>query len=704
MVLPRRPPPRHCAECCLRRIRKSRAMADGEAALAEARSCGAARLKVAELRSWCQECSTQIEPGDEVYPIEGVTPGLKRSSLCWLHLACAQRLGPPPVPPCKHFLRSGSCHYGSSCFFAHPEEAGRLGLERQLLRKERPGQKVANRGEGRRNKVKNCSKASVLRRWMLDAFGAGLLREGPVLDVAGGKGELAWELLNLNLAPAAVLDPRPLDLTSCEKKWRAGIFWRNPIFRSGLHCRCDSTEAPQSPKHLRLVLTERLLQWLAEGSPEDVEALAECKQRAMDLRWTRKGLVHEDGEAAEPADEPDEPVGEDADAELPETCGESAEEVLSIVRSCSVAARLWLQRARQALLGKERMSKPSPSLVHGALILAQVMFGGGAVVGKLGVARFNPLLFALIREAVAGPLLLLLALACDGWLMPRREDLRLLLAMGACVFSNQAFFIVGTKLAGPIVASAWQCSQPIFTLLISLSLGWEVATARKTWGILASFAGGAFLVCYGQPVSSPASSGNLLLALNCLGTSLYVIFGKFALQRYPSLSTTAWSYLFATAMMTATALCLNSNCAFIHFLCPESGHDDLACGSYRTSCSPWSVPQSAVLPLVYWVLFNSMGAYLLITWANQHARAGFVLAYTALQPLTSTTLSVLLIWTFGPSDLKLPGWNALGGIGILAGLVLVIADGKHQHEEDEMLEAANPDPAETETIGHSNGS
>ena len=27
-----------------------------------------------------------------------------------------------------------------------------------------------------------------------------------MLDVAGGKGELAWELLNLNLAPAAVLD------------------------------------------------------------------------------------------------------------------------------------------------------------------------------------------------------------------------------------------------------------------------------------------------------------------------------------------------------------------------------------------------------------------------------------------------------------------------------------------------------------------
>lgn len=39
-----------------------------------------------------------------------------------------------------------------------------------------------------------------------------------VLDVAGGKGELAFELLNLNDIPATVLEPRPLDL-SRQAKW-----------------------------------------------------------------------------------------------------------------------------------------------------------------------------------------------------------------------------------------------------------------------------------------------------------------------------------------------------------------------------------------------------------------------------------------------------------------------------------------------------
>lgn len=42
--------------------------------------------------------------------------------------------------------------------------------------------------------------------------------------------------------------------------------------------------------------------------------------------------------------------------------------------------------------------RPAARHVHLALITAQVLFGGGSVVGKLGVESFNPMMFALIRE------------------------------------------------------------------------------------------------------------------------------------------------------------------------------------------------------------------------------------------------------------------------------------------------------------------
>lgn len=42
--------------------------------------------------------------------------------------------------------------------------------------------------------------------------------------------------------------------------------------------------------------------------------------------------------------------------------------------------------------------RPSVFRIHAALIMGQILFGGGSVVGKLGVEAFNPLIFALIRE------------------------------------------------------------------------------------------------------------------------------------------------------------------------------------------------------------------------------------------------------------------------------------------------------------------
>lgn len=50
---------------------------------------------------------------------------------------------------------------------------------------------------GQRNRIRNGSKCSTFRRWLIDSYGWGLLRSGSgILDIAGGKGELAFELGN----------------------------------------------------------------------------------------------------------------------------------------------------------------------------------------------------------------------------------------------------------------------------------------------------------------------------------------------------------------------------------------------------------------------------------------------------------------------------------------------------------------------------
>ena len=37
----------------------------------------------------------------------------------------------------------------------------------------------------------------------------------------------------------------------------------------------------------------------------------------------------------------------------------------------------------------------------------------------------------------------------------------------------------------------------------------------------------------------------------------------------------------------------------------------------------------------------------------------------------------------GVQGLQMPGWNVLGSIGIFLGLILLILDGKRQHEADQ---------------------
>ena len=121
------------------------------------------------------------------------------------------------------------------------------------------------------------------------------------------------------------------ELQSVERKWRGGIYWRNPIFHSHLHCAHDSSLVPKAPAHLRLLLTPALVSWLcsfrSDGRPDgdlgNLSAFTEAHTKAADLRWTRKGLrMHEDGEACEALggeveEDGHEDMTDDATKELP---------------------------------------------------------------------------------------------------------------------------------------------------------------------------------------------------------------------------------------------------------------------------------------------------------------------------------------------------------------------------------------------------
>lgn len=102
----------------------------------------------------------------------------------------------------------------------------------------------------------------------------------------------------------------------------------------------------------------------------------------------------------------------------------------------------------------------------------QVGFGGYSVVlavyGKAG--HIDPVVFSLCRDACAFPILLAAAALLEGVRWPRYRDLPLFLSMGLVgIFGNQVLFILGLYNAGADVASMWQPSTPVLTVVLALA-------------------------------------------------------------------------------------------------------------------------------------------------------------------------------------------------------------------------------------------
>ena len=78
-----------------------------------------------------------------------------------------------------------------------------------------------SRATGRQRRPKNGARAGAFRHFLLRTFGEEILRSGSgVLDVAGGQGVVAFELLNIHSIPVTIIDPRPtLRLRRLERQW-----------------------------------------------------------------------------------------------------------------------------------------------------------------------------------------------------------------------------------------------------------------------------------------------------------------------------------------------------------------------------------------------------------------------------------------------------------------------------------------------------
>ena len=124
---------------------------------------------------------------------------------------------------CKFFLNTGRCALQDACPFAHEHGSAASALwvaqrkqSRRVLAAE-AGNMHAIDGGGMHVKA---HRAEVFAEWLLATFGKpAMCSSGGVLDVAGGgSGGLAFALSVLHGVPVTVVDPRPVHVSSLQRK------------------------------------------------------------------------------------------------------------------------------------------------------------------------------------------------------------------------------------------------------------------------------------------------------------------------------------------------------------------------------------------------------------------------------------------------------------------------------------------------------
>eukprot|EP00475_Leptophrys_vorax_P019968 TRINITY_DN27350_c0_g1_i1.p1 TRINITY_DN27350_c0_g1~~TRINITY_DN27350_c0_g1_i1.p1 ORF type:complete len:385 (-),score=58.89 TRINITY_DN27350_c0_g1_i1:102-1220(-) len=290
------------------------------------------------------------------------------------------------APVCRHWNRQGFCLYGNQCRFAHPVCNGSGDLQQHeqqtILRPDQSirssaddlnhtlalskqlsaasGGKQITRKVGSnhnhdhdshcdskpsstrtRNKVRKCGRAGIFRRWLLDNFGKELLCQGSgVLEIAGGKGELSFELLNLNNILCTVVDPRKPDLEHLqgfERKLRNGFYHRTAPLLQYIDNVYTESIVMRHPRHFRLFFEDPLWSAALGSEGDGAQAFVDSFQRAMRAEWTHQGIVIDDNKEVENEQEQEE-------AEI------QWSEVMNVFQKCSAVVGLHPDQAVEAII------------------------------------------------------------------------------------------------------------------------------------------------------------------------------------------------------------------------------------------------------------------------------------------------------------------------------------------------------------------
>lgn len=295
--------------------------------------------------------------------------------------------------------------------------------------------------------------------------------------------------------------------------------------------------------------------------------------------------------------------------------------------------------------------------VIGALILVQIFFATLPIAAKIALHELSSPAIALVRVTVAALIFYIIQRILVGErIAGRRDYLRLAYYSVLGVSLNQLLYITGLQMTTATAAQMLIAGGPAVTLLVALLRGRERATPAKWLAI--SLAGAGALVLVGTGAAEARALGNLLILVNMVGYSMYLVSARDILRTYHPLTVVTWIFIFGVVGLLPFGLLPVMR--------------ELPATSLDTR-----------LALIWIIALPTVAAYYLNMWALTLVESSLVSTFVYLQPVMTALLAMRILGEH-PSMRMIPA-----GLLIFAGVAVAIHAGRRAdhrpHPEDQAL-------------------
>ena len=295
-----------------------------------------------------------------------------------------------------------------------------------------------------------------------------------------------------------------------------------------------------------------------------------------------------------------------------------------------------------------------------ALILVQIIYASGVIVGKLVLPVVPAPVIVTLRMIIASVAFFVAHRVIRGTVPRFGSDwarFALLGVLGGA--GNQLLILLGLTRTTAINAAILIPMIPIFTVVFGWILRLYRPGALKWTGVAIAAVGTVYLIGPDRVSLAPdVALGNLLVLGGMAFNALAFLLAKDLLQRYPPVT---------------VAFCLTLAGLLGVFPLGVSAVGDVQRAGLTSHLLFW---------LVYLVVFPTTVTYFLNLWSLRRASPTLVTSFIYLQPLFTTAVAPLVL-----EGEALTTRIALAGLGIFAGVALVLMAERRELVRREVLKA-----------------